>query len=88
MAIDLEDYEQGARFDGDFSDALEAVQLRLARIDPVGLHRRQRRIDPRFFRSGRSRRRRPRRRSASSGASCRARARSRCSIAAGRPRPR
>jgi len=32
MAIDLEEYEKGAKFDGDFSDALEAVQLRLARI--------------------------------------------------------
>ncbi|MGH6780966.1 MAG: polyphosphate kinase 2 family protein, partial [Sphingomonadaceae bacterium] len=32
MAIDLADYEKGARFDGDYDEALAAVQERLARI--------------------------------------------------------
>ena len=30
MGIDLSDYEKGAKFDGDYSDALEALQKRLA----------------------------------------------------------
>ncbi|SNS23185.1 Polyphosphate kinase 2, PPK2 family [Sphingomonas laterariae] len=32
MTIDLSDYETGAKFDGDYDEALEAVQERLARI--------------------------------------------------------
>jgi polyphosphate kinase 2 (PPK2 family) len=42
MGIDLSDYEKGAKFDGDYSDALEALQKRLAHIQVAHIvHRRR-----------------------------------------------
>ena len=40
--IDLSDYEKGARFDGDYSDALEALQKRLAMIQVAHIVHRKR----------------------------------------------
>jgi polyphosphate kinase 2 (PPK2 family) len=42
MAINLSDYEKGDKFEGDYSDALEALQKRLARIQVAHIvHRRR-----------------------------------------------
>ena len=44
MPIKLSDYETGAAFDGDYSDALEALQDRLARIQVAHIVHRRRAI--------------------------------------------
>ena len=42
MAIDLSEYEKGAKFDGEYSDALDALQERLSRIQVAHIvHRRR-----------------------------------------------
>ena len=40
MAIKLEDYESGDKFDGDYSDALKEVQERLSQIQSKHVWRR------------------------------------------------